>query len=195
MSDIVMLSGSPATPSRSQHLLDVAEKALAARGYAVHRIDVRRLPAQALLHGERDAPAIRAALAAVQAARGVVIATPLYKASYSGALKTLLDLLPQNAFEQKPVLPLATGGSLAHLLALDYALKPVLMALGARWLLDNVFAVESDMPKGEAGYLPNETLTRRLTEGVDGLARALEERDALARLAGRTERERVRAVG
>ncbi|WP_204272820.1 NAD(P)H-dependent oxidoreductase, partial [Escherichia coli] len=77
-------------------------------------------------------PAIAAAVLAVEQADLVVVSTPIYKAAYSGLLKVFLDLLPPDALRGKLVLPLATGGSPAHVLALDYALKPVLSALGAR---------------------------------------------------------------
>src|SRR5256885_12419558 len=43
--------------------------------------------------------------------RSVVVATPIYKASYSGVLKSFLDLLPQFGLAGKVVLPLATGGT------------------------------------------------------------------------------------
>lgn len=77
------------------------------------------------------------------------MAIPIYKAAYSGLLKTFLDLLPQHAFAGKPVLPLATGGSPAHVLALDYALRPVLTALGAqvcegRFVLDRHITTAPD---------------------------------------------------
>ena len=93
------------------------------------------------------------AVASVHAADVVVVATPIYKAAYSGLLKTFLDLLPQDALRGKTVLPLATGGSAAHLLALDYALKPVLAALGARDILDGVFATDAQLVRAEAGRL------------------------------------------
>ncbi|WP_437719533.1 NAD(P)H-dependent oxidoreductase [Sorangium sp. So ce448] len=54
---------------------------------------------------------------ALPSAAGVVIATPIYKASYTGALKAFLDLLPQFGLAGKAALPLATGGTLAHVLA------------------------------------------------------------------------------
>ncbi len=65
---------------------------------------------------------------------------------FSGALKTLLDLLPERALEGKIVLPLATGGTIAHMLAVDYALKPVLNALKAQEILHGVFADDSRSP-------------------------------------------------
>jgi hypothetical protein len=104
-----------------------------------------------------DDPAIRRAREQVAAARLVVIATPIYKASYSGLLKTFLDLLPQDALRGKTVLALGTGGSVAHLLALDYALKPVLAALGARHILDTVYAVDAQF----APHAPRPRRARR----------------------------------
>jgi FMN reductase len=192
--DVVTLSGSPAAPSRSQHLLRVAEEMLRERGYSVQCVDVRQLPAQALVHGDWNDPAVRAALDTVLAARAVVVATPLYKASYSGALKTLLDLLPQTAFTHKPVLAFATGGSLAHLLALDYALKPVLVALGARLILDNVFATEHDIHHTDGVYRLSDPLEQRLSTAVESLAQAIDDREALARLRASAVLHRVRAV-
>lgn len=78
-------------------------------------------------------------------ASAVIIATPIYKAAYSGILKAFLDVLPQNALADKIILPLATGGSAAHTLAIDYALKPVLAALGARQFLNGVYLTDNQM--------------------------------------------------
>jgi FMN reductase len=55
----------------------------------------------------------------------------VYKAAYTGLLKSFLDLLPQYALAGKTVLPLVTGGTPAHVLAIDYALCPVLASMGA----------------------------------------------------------------
>ncbi|MBP2079018.1 NAD(P)H-dependent FMN reductase [Oceanobacillus polygoni] len=46
-------------------------------------------------------------------------------------MKALLDVLPQDILKHTPVLPIVTGGSSSHLLALEYALKPVLASLKA----------------------------------------------------------------
>ena len=115
-----------------------------------------------------------------------MIATPLYKASYSGLVKTLLDLLPQAGLAGKIVLPIATGGSLAHLLALDYALKPVLSSLGARHHLPNVFASDADLPATEAGYTVLAETAQRVTASADALAHALHEQAQLRELRTKT---------
>ena len=54
-------------------------------------------------------------------------------------------MLPERALADKVVLPVATGGSPAHLLALDYALKPVLGALKAQDMLQGVYADDSQI--------------------------------------------------
>lgn len=75
-------------------------------------------------------PVVREAVQDVAAADGVVLLTPIYKAGASGLLKVFLDLLPQHAFAGRTVLLMALCRSMAHLLALDYGLRPVLQSMG-----------------------------------------------------------------
>ncbi len=82
-----------------------------------------------------------------------MIGTPVYKAAYAGLLKSLLDLLPQYALTGKTVLPLATGGSTAHVLAIDYALRPVLSSMGASHIVQGWFTVDKDISVGDDGTL------------------------------------------
>src|SRR5262245_13605865 len=119
MLDILTIAGSPAAPSRCATALDTARDLLARRGLSSAAINLRDLPAEALLWGRADDPQIQRAIALVAQARAVIIATPVYKASYSGVLKAFLDLLPAAALAEKGVLPIATAGSVAHLLVLE----------------------------------------------------------------------------
>jgi len=187
MSYIVTISGSPAAQSRSGHLLSEAEELLRASGASVRRINVRDLPATPLLHADAGHPALREAIELVDNARAVVIASPVYKVSYTGLLKTFLDILPQTGLAGKVILPIATGGSLAHLLALDYALKPVLSALGARHQASNVFGTDREVLWSEGGYVLTDEIRDRLRQSVDKLLQTLSEqielRDFRARAA------------
>jgi len=163
---IVALAGSPSANSRStallRHVLDRFAEA-----EPRHEIVLRDLPAAALVRADVDDPAIRRARDQVAAARLVVVATPIYKASYSGLLKTFLDLLPQDALRGKTVLALGTGGSAAHLLALDYALKPVLAALGARHILDSIYAVDAQFTAHAVhGHVADDDVTRRVERAL-----------------------------
>ncbi|WP_457325633.1 NADPH-dependent FMN reductase [Roseateles sp. P5_E11] len=164
---ITSLSASPSERSRSAWLTQFALTRL--EGRATHHDDilVRELPAAALLTADVQDRAIAAAVQAVEQADLVVVGTPIYKAAYSGLLKVFLDLLPPDALRGKVVLPLATGGSAAHFLALDYALKPVLSALGARHVLDGVFATDAQLRRHEAGgFVPEPDLIARLDRAL-----------------------------
>lgn len=187
---IVGILGSPSAVSRSGTLLALAQSRLQGVVTHAHSIAVRELPAQALLHAEFDHPLIREALAQVAQAQVVLIATPIYKAAYSGVLKSFLDLLPQDALRGKTVVPMATGGSIAHLLALDYALKPVLSALGARDILDPVFATDAQIVKPETlGYQPHPEVVDRVEAALRILIDRAEEFERIEEAA--RERDRL----
>ncbi|WP_370681793.1 NADPH-dependent FMN reductase [Comamonas sp. GB3 AK4-5] len=171
---VLLIAGSPTQPSRSAALLEVVGRQLEAQGAAVARLAVRDVNAQALLHAEFSHPDIAAAAAQVAQAEVIVMATPVYKAAYSGVLKAWLDLLPQTALQGKTVLPLATGGSSHHMLVLDYALRPVLQSLGARHVLAGVYATDTqvqlppkDMPDGPVQL--DAALQQRVDEAVHTL--------------------------
>ncbi|WP_035984527.1 NADPH-dependent FMN reductase [Leptolyngbya sp. KIOST-1] len=151
MTKIVAIASSPSHPSRSYAVLEEAQKLLKAQGAELEILLVRDLPAEDLLHARFDSAAINAATAQVTDADAVIISTPVYKAAYTGILKAFLDLLPQKALVGKPILPIATGGTLAHLLAIDYALNPVLGVLGATHILQGVYLVDSQFQRLETG--------------------------------------------
>lgn len=131
MAPIVVLAGSPSATSKTAAVLDLIALRLVDRGHQVRTVVVRELPPGALLAGDTQDPAIAEVMNAIAEARGVVVASPVYKAAYTGLLKALLDLLPQHALADKTVFPLITGGTMAHVLVLDYALRPVLTSMGA----------------------------------------------------------------
>jgi FMN reductase len=171
---VLLLGGSPAASSSSARLLQHIGDRLAVQGHRCTRLQVRDLPAQALLHADLSDPAIVRAAALVQDADAIVIATPVYKASYTGILKALLDLLPQDGLDGKLVLPLATGGSQSHMLVLDYALRPVLASLAARFILPGIYATADQLPwTPEAGLAPAPPIAARIAGGVAQLSTEL----------------------
>ena len=175
---VVSLGGSPSLRSRSGVLLDRAKHWLHNQGVEVVTFQVRDFPAEDLLHARFDSPKVQHFLQLVAQADGLVVATPVYKASFAGALKTLLDLLPERALEHKVVLPIATGGSIAHMLAVDYALKPVLSALKAQETLQGIFADDSQVAYGE-GNTPAQlaaSLEARLLDSLETFHSALARR-------------------
>ncbi|MEI7444995.1 MAG: NADPH-dependent FMN reductase [Burkholderiales bacterium] len=170
----LFVAGSPSASSRSSAIAAHLRARLVHSGWRADTLSLRDLPAQALLHADPTEPRIAAALDRVDDAAALVIVTPVYKASFSGLLKTFVDLLPQHALAGKTVLPVATGGSLAHALVLDYALRPVLAAAGATHVLPGVFVADAQL-QGDplSGLRIAPELESRFDASVDALVASL----------------------
>jgi len=85
----------------------------------------------------------------VRHADGLVVATRVFSASYSGLFKTFFDVLEPGLLEGKPVLIAATAGTARHSLVLDHALRPLFSYLRAVVVPTGVFAATEDF--GDAG--------------------------------------------
>lgn len=173
---VITLAGSPRFPSRSTALLTLCQRALEARGVEVIPWNIHNFQPEDLLYARFDSPALTALKEDLALADGLIVATPIYKASFSGALKTLLDLLPERALEHKVVLPLASGGSMAHMLAVDYALKPVLNALKAQEVLHGVFASDTQITHYDRQPELDALLSARIDEALETFWQALHRR-------------------
>lgn len=161
MSNVVIINGANASTSRLSAIQQYIEKNLE----NVKVIEVFQLPSQDLISANYLSVAIKAANELVEQADAVVVITPVYKASYSGILKTYLDLIPQKGLENKTILPIAVGGSLGHLLSLEYALKPVLSVLGATEILNSVYIVDQQIERLEnGGFNIEDEATERLNK-------------------------------
>jgi FMN reductase len=87
------------------------------------------------------------AVAAVRAADVLILATPTYKASFTGLLKLLLDTLPAGSLGSTVVLPLTVSAGPAHGHLADWQLRPVLGELGAVLPVPSLLVAESDLPQ------------------------------------------------
>lgn len=174
MANIVIISGSPDAASRLNGIIDYVRKQLEDKGFLTKTITVVTLPADDLIQSRFGSPAIVEANKLVEEAEAVIIASPVYKASYTGVLKTYIDLLPQKGLEGKIITPLFIGGTLAHLLSIDYSLKPVLASMGARHFVSGVYAVDSQVNRildetGGTRFELEEQLIERLNSTVKEL--------------------------
>ena len=68
---------------------------------------------------------------AIAEADAVLLASPVYRASFTGALKNLLDLTPLETLRGKPIGIVAMGASSHHYLGVDWHLRAVLAWFGA----------------------------------------------------------------
>lgn len=174
MSKVVAITGSPSHPSRTYGLVEYAIQSLQQQGVQTEILSVRDLPAEELIFGRYDSPAFDSVKRSVEQADGLIVATPIYKAAYTGVLKTFLDILPQKALVGKVVLPIATGGTIAHFLSIDYGLKPVLFELGARQFISTIYAVDKQIQRQEDGSIQlDEEIEQRLKVALADLTEVI----------------------
>lgn len=170
MSDVLLISGSPALKSRSSHLLAFAASTLDAWNVSNETVSILDFPAEDLIQARYESESFAAFKAKVETARAIIIATPIYKGSFTGGLKALLDILPQNSLRGKTIVPIATAGTQAHLLAIDYSLKPVLSVLGATDLRQGVFVVDTQFHYTDTGFRLDDHVQERFDTSLGRLA-------------------------
>jgi len=111
---IVLIAGSPSANSRSARLLGELQKRLETHQLATSSYSLSDFDARELLFGNAAEPKLAAFIASVREASAVVFATPVYKATYTGGLKLLIDVIPPDALAGKAALAVATGRLESH---------------------------------------------------------------------------------
>jgi FMN reductase len=130
-----MLTGArEAHPEIETHLINLAERKIAfADG---------RPPEQ---YGDDTAATVKL----VADADAVVIASPIYRGSITGALKNLLDHIPVEALMGKPVGIIAMGATMHHYLGVDWHLRDILAWFGALVAPTSVYLSSADFADGK----------------------------------------------
>jgi FMN reductase len=118
----------------------------------------------------QTSPAGEALVRSVETADALIVATPVYRASYTGTLKHLFDLVNHEALVGKPVILAATGGSHLHGLVTEHQLRPLLSFFGALTVPTTIYATEADFD----GYtLSSTAVIDRIDRAVDEIARLI----------------------
>ncbi|HYH60746.1 MAG TPA: NADPH-dependent FMN reductase [Solirubrobacterales bacterium] len=79
----------------------------------------------------------------VQDADVLIVASPIKQGSFTGLLKSFLDILPDRALEGATAIPVTVARTPRHALSADVHLRPVLGELGASCPTPSLFALES----------------------------------------------------
>jgi FMN reductase len=150
---IVILVGSATPPGRTHTVAVNLANALRSQ-QRVGEIEIIDLAAVAFEAADgRPVEAydatVRDAAAKIGAADGLLIASPVYRATYAGVLKNFLDILPVEALRDKPVGLAVVGGSLHHYLGVDLGLRAVLAWFGALALPTSVYLTGTDFTESK----------------------------------------------
>jgi FMN reductase len=170
---IVAIAGSLSIPSRTRLVVaDVAARIAARSGGVVTLVDVAELAAELGQSFARPAGrAVEAGLRAIEQADLIVAGSPVYKGSYSGFFKHLVDLVDYRALAGVPVALLATGGSDRHALAVEHQMRPLFGSFDAHTLPTAVFVVDRDI--GADGQVADQRLAARIETLVREAAGAI----------------------
>jgi FMN reductase len=148
---LVAILGSATPPGRLRRAVAEALDRAAAGGTEVELID---LAERTVAPADGRPPAelgddTAAMLAAIETADAVLLATPVYRGSLTGVLKNLLDHVPVESLERKPVAIVAMGASQHHYLGAERHLRDVLSFFGADVLPVAGYLTSSDFDAGE----------------------------------------------
>jgi FMN reductase len=114
-----------------------------------------------------SSPGAREAVDRIRSCALVVVASPTYKASYTGLLKSFLDWFSTTDLLGTVAVPVMTGAGAHHALAVEVHLRPVLLELGATLPTRGLYVTEAELD--EAGV----TITTWLDAAGPALRQAL----------------------
>lgn len=149
---LVAVSGSLHSPSKTtvlvSEILGAFAGALRDVGVEVetHLIelgDVGRVFSGALRRDELR-PEAEAAIRHIESATLLIVASPVYRASFTGLFKHVFDFVGQSSLIDKPVLLAATGGSDRHALIIEHQFRPLFSFFQALTLPIGVYASDAD---------------------------------------------------
>ena len=148
---LVAILGSATPPGRLRRA--VAEALDRATGLEVELIDLgeRRIAAADGRAADTLGDDTQATLTAIEHADAVLLATPVYRGSFTGTLKNLLDHVPVEALRDKPVAIVAMGATAHHHLGAERHLRDVLAWFGALTLPTAVYLESADFEDGAPG--------------------------------------------
>ncbi|MGE0599952.1 MAG: NADPH-dependent FMN reductase [Dehalococcoidia bacterium] len=167
MTSITAILGSVTPPGRLSSAISGALDRASANGHLTTLLDLGQLnlgfadgrPVEQLTD---DTPRL---VHSVEQAEAVILATPVYRATLTGALKNALDLLPIEALMGKPVGVVAMGATLHHFLGAESHLRDILSWFGAWQVPTNVYLSSADFAEGK--------LTDGAADQLDALVDAL----------------------
>lgn len=147
---VLAVVGNPKAGSRTfAAAAECAAQVAALVGAGTAAVDLAELAPKLLGWGDPEVDAVRAAM---RDASVVVVASPTYKATYTGLLKLLFDQIGAGELAGVVGVPLMVGGASEHSLAVDVHLRPLLVEVGLSCPTAGLYVLEADLP-GVAGVV------------------------------------------
>ncbi|CAO4177920.1 FMN reductase [Methylorubrum aminovorans] len=170
---IVAFSGNTHRPSRTRTLVEAVAAELsrqrpidlkvydlvdAGTGIAVASRSALPLPAARIVE-------------AIETADALIVGSPVYKGSYAGLFKHLIDFVSPEALIGKPVVLTATGGGPRHALVVEHSLRPLFGFFSAQTAPTAVYAGDTEISEGRVA---DALVRERVAQAAAELARLLD---------------------
>lgn len=177
---IVAFSGNTHRPSRTRTLVEAVAAELsrqrpidlkvydlvdAGNGIAVASRSALPLPAARIVE-------------AIETADALIVGSPVYKGSYAGLFKHLIDFVSPEALIGKPVVLTATGGGPRHALVVEHSLRPLFGFFSAQTAPTAVYAGDTEISEGRVA---DALVRERVAQAAAELARLLDIAQGAAR--------------
>ncbi|AWI90101.1 FMN reductase [Methylobacterium sp. DM1] len=177
---IVAFSGNTHRPSRTRTLVEAVAAELsrqrpidlkvydlvdAGTGIAVASRSALPLPAARIVE-------------AIETADALIVGSPVYKGSYAGLFKHLIDFVSPEALIGKPVVLTATGGGPRHALVVEHSLRPLFGFFSAQTAPTAVYAGDTEISEGRVA---DPIVRERVAQAAAELARLLDVAQGAAR--------------
>jgi FMN reductase len=143
---IGIVVGNPKPRSRTRQVAEALATAVAAVVglTAAERMTVDLAELGPLLF-DQSSTRVRASVEGIRRCSLVVVASPTYKATYTGLLKSYLDWFSSTDLVGVTAVPLMVGAAADHALAVEVHLRPVLVELGATLPTRGLYVTEPQL--------------------------------------------------
>ena len=182
---IVAVSGSLHSPSKTTALIN---EILASFGRSLtidaHLIEVTEIGPEfaGALTRDQLPESVERELQLIEGADLLIVASPVYRASFTGLFKHLFDFVGQYALVDVPILLAATGGSDRHALIIEHQFRPLFGFFQALTLPLGVYANDSDFTNYQVSSLDlHERIDLAIARALPLIKRNVEESESIAR--------------
>jgi FMN reductase len=186
---VVAVSGSLHAPSKTTALV---KEILASFGREVavdaHLIAVSEIGPDfaGTLRRDQLPASVEEELQRIESADLLIVASPVYRASFTGLFKHLFDFVGQYALVDKPVLLAATGGSDRHALIIEHQFRPLFGFFQALTLPIGVYANDTDFTAGAVSSLElQERIDLAVARSLPLIRSNVAEAESIAKYLGR----------
>jgi FMN reductase len=169
----VFISGSPQPTSRSSRIAQALAERLDAADLRARRFCLSDFESSDLVYARADGRVPQHYLEVLQSASAVILSTPVYKASYSGGLELLLDLIPPDALRGKTVLAVASARIGRHFQSLQRAFDDLYRFFDVGFVIPPVFVLDEQVQIGDKGLICDANAEAAIDRAAKALLSAL----------------------